>query len=87
MTIDQDVWFQGDLADGLRSSAVSVRFDRIRTSGGEEEERTSGVLSSRDELPIGKALNLRLRDGRRALVVVVDRRGRFLTSGPVWRAN
>jgi hypothetical protein len=86
MTIDQDVWFQGELADGLRSRAVSVRFDRIRPSE-DDPERTSGVLSSLDELPVGKALTLRLQDGRRALVVVVDRRGRFLTSGPVWRAN
>jgi hypothetical protein len=86
MTIDQDVWFQGELADGVRSRAVSVRFDRLRPSD-EDPDRTSGMLASNDELPVGKALTLRLQDGRRALVVVVDPRGRFLTSGPVWRAN
>jgi hypothetical protein len=83
MTIDQDVWFQAELVDGLRSRAVSVRFDRVRTSD-DAAERATGVLSSGHELPIGKAMHLRLQDGRRALVVIVDRRGRFLTSGPVW---
>jgi hypothetical protein len=32
-------------------------------------------------------MNLRLADGRRALIVVVDRRGRFLASGPLWRSS
>jgi hypothetical protein len=86
MSIDQDVWCRGELADGLRTREVSVRFDRARPPGA-EDDRSSGVLSCDEDVPIGKALTLRLHDGRRALVVIVDRRGRFLTSGPVWRAH
>jgi hypothetical protein len=87
MSIHEQVWGRAELADGLRLIEVLVRFDRLRASDYDDDDRASGVLSADSDLPIGKALNLRLADGRRALIVVVDRRGRFLASGPLWRSR
>jgi hypothetical protein len=86
MSIEEQVWDRAELVDGLRLIEVFVRFDQRRASD-DDNDRASGVLSADCELPIGKAMNLRLADGRRALIVVVDRRGRFLASGPLWRSS
>jgi hypothetical protein len=83
MAIDGDVWMHATLVDNVRALKVGVRFDRSAPDA--VDDQVWGVVDPPDEVPIGKAMSLRLDDGRRALVVVVDGHGRFLTSGPVWR--
>jgi hypothetical protein len=83
MRLGEERWTRGRLVDGVRSLEVAARFDSAPDTDDEDDGR-SGVLRADAELPVGKAASLRLEDGRRALVVVVDERGRFLTSGPVW---
>lgn len=82
MTIDRDAWSTGVVIDAGEELEVTARIDR---GGG--DRRASGIVRSPNALPAGKAMSLRLDDGRRALIVVVDDRGRFLASEGFWESR
>lgn len=74
-------WHDAEVRDGLRQTALRVELLRAVVSEDPCEAHVEGRFEPDPGLPLGRAVRLRLDDGRSALAVVVGSTGRFHTVG------
>ena len=75
-------WVEGQILDGRRAERVHARFGPHATAD-PVDDGVEGVFEPSPDLEVGRAVHLHLDDGRDALVVMVNERGRFLSVGPL----
>jgi hypothetical protein len=73
-------WVDGMVEIGRRTERVHAQVGP-HVAGDESDPCLEGVFVPSPDLEVGRAVHLRLDDGRQGLVVVVGEGGRFLSVG------
>jgi hypothetical protein len=79
MAVHEQTWTGCVVIDGARRHLSQLRFEPLVLGG--DDPYLEGTLFPDPGVPVGRAVQIVLDDGRRSLAVIVSDRGRFLTVG------